>query len=58
MQILKFTNLKKELKKRLKNVKKLQIKYYDKRHNSQCYKIKNRLLLNCQNVIFNQFSKS
>ena len=55
-RILKFTNLKKEFEKRLKNVKKFQIKYYNKCHNFQFYKIKNRILLNFKNIIFNQFS--
>ena len=31
VRILKLTNLKKEFEKRLKNVKKFQIKYYDRR---------------------------
>ena len=56
-RILKLTNLKKEFEERLKNVKKFQIKYYDKRYNSQFYKIKNRILLNFKNITFNRFSK-
>ena len=56
-RILKLTNLKKEFEKCLKNVKNFQIKYYDKRHNFQFYKIKNRILLSFKNIIFNRFSK-
>ena len=56
-RILKLTNLKRKFEKRLKNVKNFQIKYYDKRHNSQFYKIKNRILLSFKNIIFNRFSK-
>ena len=56
-RISKFTNFKKELKKRLKNVEKVQIKYYDKRYNFQFYKIKDRILLNFKNITFNRFSK-
>ena len=56
-RILKVTNLKKKLKNRLKNVKKFQAKYYDKRHNFQFYKIKNRILLSSKNIIFSRFSK-
>ena len=56
-RILKFTNLTKEFEKRFKNVKKFQIKYYNKRHNFQLYEVQNRMLLNFKNIIFNQFSK-
>ena len=56
-RILKLTNLKKKFEKRLKNVKKFQIKYYDKRHNFQFYKIKDRILLSFKNITFNRFSK-
>ena len=56
-RILKLTNLKKKFEECLKNVKKFQIKYYDRRHNSQFYKIKDRILLNFKNIIFNRFSK-
>ena len=55
-QILKFTNLKK-IKEAFKNVKKFQIKYYNKRYNSQFYKVKDRVLLNFKNITFNRFSK-
>ena len=34
-RVLKFTNLKEKVKKRIKNVNKFQIKYYNKRYNSQ-----------------------
>ena len=57
VRILKLTNLKEEFEKRLKNVKKFQTKYYDKRHNFQFYKIKNRILLSFKNITFNRFSK-
>ena len=56
-RILKLTNLRKELKKRLKNVKNFRIKYYVKRYNFQFYKIENRVLLSFKNIIFNRFSK-
>ena len=57
VRILKLTNLKKEFEERLKNVKKFQAKYYDKRHNFQFYKVENRVLLSFKNIIFNRFSK-
>ena len=56
-RILKLTNLKKKFEKRLKNAKKSQVKYYDKRHNFQFYKVENRILLNSKNITFNRFSK-
>ena len=56
-RILKLTNLKREFEKRLKNVKKFQIKYYDRRHSFQFYKVENRILLNFKNIIFSRFSK-
>ena len=56
-QILKLTNLKKKFEKRLKNAKKSQVKYYDKRHNFQFYKVENRILLSFKNITFNRFSK-
>ena len=57
VRILKFTNLKKKFEERLENAKKFQIKYYDKRHNFQFYKIKDRILLSFKNITFNRFSK-
>ena len=48
---------KKKIEKRLKNVKKFQIKCYDRHHNSQFYKVENRIWLNFKNIIFNRFSK-
>ena len=56
-RILKLTNLKEKLKKRLKNVKKSKIKYYNKRYSSQFYKVKHRMLLIFKNIVFNRFSK-
>ena len=56
-RILKLTNLKEKFEIFLKNVKKSQIKYYNKRHNSQFYKIKDRILLSFKNIIFNRFLK-
>ena len=45
------------MKKRLKNAKKFKIKYYNKRYNFQFYKVKNRSLLNFENIVFDKFSK-
>ena len=56
-RILKLTNLKENLEKRLKNVKKVQIRYYDKRYSFQFYKVENRILLSFKNIIFSRFSK-
>ena len=54
VRILKFTNLKEKFEKRLKNAKKSQTKYYNRRHNFQFYKIKNRILLSSKNITFNR----
>ena len=53
----KIYEFKKKFEKRLKNVKKFEIKYYDKRYKFHFYKIKNPMLLNFENIIFNRFSK-
>ena len=56
-RILKLTNLKRKFEKRLKNAKKFQAKYYNRRHNFQFYKIEDRVLLSFKNIIFSRFSK-
>ena len=56
-RIFKLTNLKKEFEKHLKNVKKISIKYYDRRHSFQFYKVENRIMLYSKNIIFSRFSK-
>ena len=56
-RILKLTNLKRKFEKRLKNAKKFQIKYYDRRHSFQFYKIEDRILLSSKNITFSRFSK-
>ena len=47
----KVSEFKRKVEKISKNGQKFQIKYYDKRHNFQSYKVKNRVLLHLTNFV-------
>jgi hypothetical protein len=48
--ILKITILKNQLYKRLKETRKNQVKYYDKKHIFRIFNVKDKILLNFKNI--------
>ena len=50
-------HLQRKLIKKFKNSAIIQIRYYDKKHMSKNYRVKNKILLNSKNITLNQFVK-
>ncbi len=56
-QVEKVTQLRNQLYKRLKKTKNNQIKYYDEKHTSQIFNVKDKILLNFKNIHIFRSSK-